>query len=135
MALKAKLEEAEGINMTPMLDVVLNLLVFFLLCSSFANAERRLDLELPTVKQAMPMVDMPEEITINVSAEGQIVVATTPLSLDQLTQVLEKARKNFPEQAVAIRGSKDVRYQKVAEVIALCKRVGIARLDVLVMEQ
>ena len=62
----------DTLNMTPMIDVVFNLLIFFLLGSAYANDKRRVDLELPTVKAAMPLVDTPEEITINILANGQL---------------------------------------------------------------
>src|SRR5687768_14365561 len=103
-------------NMTPMIDVVFNLLIFFLLGSAYANDERQIELELPTVKAASPLTEAPEEITVNVAADGTLNALGKNLTLDELTGVLEKSKNNYPDQAVAIRGSREAKYQAVADV-------------------
>lgn len=138
MALTSGLPEDEPMNLTPMIDVVFNLLIFFLLGSTIINEaseEREVELQLPTVQAAAPLTEAPQEITVNVTAEGRIVIGSATLTLEQLADRLKTARQNYPEQVIAVRGDRDVRYQKVAEVVALCRRVGIAHLDILVQEQ
>jgi biopolymer transport protein ExbD len=135
MALRCRLELTESLNMTPMIDIVFNLLIFFLLSSTYLHEERQLDLELPKVAAAAPLTDAPDEITVHILADGRISVEQQEVSLVGLRVRLQQARARYPDQAVSIRGDADVRYERVAQVISVCKEVGVARLDILVQEE
>ncbi|MFO0948641.1 MAG: biopolymer transporter ExbD [Planctomycetota bacterium] len=133
--LRVPLEEEQPLNMTPIIDVVFNLLIFFLLGSTYLNEERELELQLPQVAAASPLTEAPEEINVNVRADGSASIQGEAVSLQALEERLVAAQKNYPDQAVAIRGDGRVRYDAVANVIAVCRRAGIRQLDVLVQEQ
>jgi biopolymer transport protein ExbD len=135
MPLSAHLEPDESINMTPMIDVVFNLLVFFLLSATYITEERQLELQVPAVPSAAPAVSAPSDLVINIASEGAISINEQVLSIEGLEQRLESARKNFPDQGVSIRGDKQAAYEFVAKVLSVCKRVGIRRIDVMVQEQ
>ena len=134
MSIPLPVEENDSLNMTPMIDVVFNLLIFFLLGSTYMSDERELALELPTSAVAAPLTEAPDEIIVNVLADGKITVQGAAVSMAELERRLEAARKNYADQAVAVRGDASVRYQAVADVISACRRTGIAHLDVLVRE-
>lgn len=134
MSLIRAAEDSEPVSMTPLIDVVFNLLIFFLLGSTYLNEEKELSLELPTVTAAAPATDAPEEITVNVLEDGSIKVGGKTFEPASLEQMLRQARGNFPDQAVAIRGDGKARYESVAEVLAACRRAGIPRVDCLVHE-
>ena len=127
--------EEDALNMTPMIDVVFNLLVFFLVGSTFMADEREMSLQLPQVSNAAPLTEAPDAMVVNVLANGTLSVDNQPLTLERLEQRLTEARANYPKQAVVVRGHASVEYQSVAAVIAVCKRANIARLDVRVMEK
>ena len=135
MALRANIDENGGVNMTPMIDIVFNLLIFFLLSSTYLHEEQELELQLPTVADAMPLTQAPDEITVSVLNDGTIKMKGETLALDELRRRLTTARLNYPDQAVAVRGDAAVRYDRVASVISTCKQAGISQLDVLVLEQ
>lgn len=135
MAIRLDLDESDPLNMTPMIDVVFNLLIFFLLSSTYLSEEQQLQMELPRVVEAAPLTDEPDELFVNVLADGRIRVADVEYDLTSLTTRLRDARANYPDQAVAIRGDGRVAYDKVAKVISVCKQVGISRLDILVLEE
>ncbi|MBY0587361.1 biopolymer transporter ExbD [bacterium] len=135
MPLSAHLEPDESINMTPMIDVVFNLLVFFLLSATYITEERQLELQVPSVPASAPAVAAPSDLIINIAASGTISINNQELSVEAMEQRLESARKNFPGQGVSIRGDKQAAYQFVARVLSVCKRVGIRRIDVMVQEQ
>jgi biopolymer transport protein ExbD len=135
MPLTADLSPEEPINMTPMIDVVFNLLVFFLLSATYITEERQLELQVPSVPAAAPAVPTPSDLVINIAASGAISIDEKDLSMEGLEEKLESARKNFPGQGVSIRGDKEAAYQSVARVLSICKRVGIRRIDVMVQEQ
>jgi len=62
--------EEPTLNLTPMLDVVLNLLVFFMLATQFKEYERQYDIQLPSVADATALTGQPDEIIVNVQADG-----------------------------------------------------------------
>lgn len=135
MALRSEITSDEEVSMTPMIDIVFNLLIFFLLGSTYMQEERQLELKLPQVSEAAPLTAEPEEITVAVLADGRIDVKGETYTLELLKVFLEKAHANYPDQAVAVRGDAEVRYQAVADVIAVARQSGIGRLDVVVQEK
>lgn len=134
MPLSAHLPEPEPLNMTPMIDVVFNLLVFFLLSASFYAEERELELSVPAVSSTSAIVSGPQDIVINVSKDCRVTVNGHLHDAASLERFLKAAVKNYPGQGVAIRGDKEARYQWIADVLAICKRIGVRRLDVVVQE-
>lgn len=135
MALQANIDDHDTLNMTPMIDVVFNLLIFFLLGSTYLNEERELELTLPTVSQASPLTEAPDEITVNVLADGTVTIRGQSYTEQELLEFLQQARRNYADQAVAVRGDADARYESIANVLALCKQAQIARMDVLVLDK
>lgn len=115
------------INLTPLIDVVFLLLIFFLVSSRFAEEERELDLNLPSVSEALPASYQPEEMVINIDSEGRYFVDGTFRQPEQLEQTLRRAQANNPlTQKVIIRGDRKANWEPVAVAIGLCKKVGIS---------
>ena len=103
MPLKVEPLEEPYLNMTPMVDVILNLLIFFMLGSRFAAEEQQVDIQLPKVSQAQPLTAPPDDIVINVFADGHVVVDQKSLTADELESLLAEARGRFIRiQAVLI---------------------------------
>ena len=132
MLLRSEIETDAELNLTPMIDVVFNLLIFFLLGATFLTNERderELELRLPTVREAEPLTEAPEEITVAILADGRIDLQGEMVSLAELVRRLVSARANYADQAVAVRGDADVRYERVAKVVSACKEAGIGHVD------
>lgn len=135
MALLKVEPEEMSLNMTPIIDIVFNLLIFFLLGSTYLNDERELELDLPRVPAAAPLTAAPDELTIHVRADGTITIDEKPQTISALEELLAKARANYPDQAVAIRGDRRVPYEVILSIVSVCRRAGIERVDFLAMEQ
>lgn len=125
MPLKVEPLEEPYLNMTPMVDVVLNLLIFFMLGATFAQEERQFDIKLPSVAHAAPLTAPPDEIVVNVFADGRLVVDQQTVSPEDLRQRLEEAHARYAEQAVLIRGDGKGDYQTIMDVLSLCQNAGI----------
>ena len=125
MPLKVEPLEEPYLNMTPMVDVILNLLIFFMLGTRFAEEERQLDIQLPRVTHAQSLTAPPDEIIVNVFADGRLVVNQKPTSPSELQSLLATAHARFDDQAVLIRGEGHGRYQSVMDVLSICQRAGI----------
>lgn len=133
--LQSLTDEVPEINMTPMIDTVFLLLIFFLVGTKFYEAERKIDLILPDVASAKPLTDAPDEIVINVRSNGDIVVDNMSCDLAKLTERLRTARSSFPDQAVLVRGDGRTTYQRVADVMGACDSAGIEHLAVSVIQR
>jgi biopolymer transport protein ExbD len=121
--------EEPSLNLTPMLDVVLNLIVFFMLSTQFKEAERQYDIELPTVADTSALTGQPDELIVNVHADGRILLGTDLKTVAELEAALTAARERFPGQAVVVRGDGRGYYQPVMDAMAAARRAGIRNLS------
>jgi biopolymer transport protein ExbD len=117
---------AGNINMTPMIDCVFLLLIFFLVSSKYENAEREMRVVLPQASEAMPLVAKPKELFVNVDQNGNYIVNRHELGADELLGVLEQASANNPDrQTVIIRADKRCVWEYVMQVMNLCNKANI----------
>lgn len=125
MPLKTDSIEEPGINLTPMIDIVFLLLIFFMVGTRFTEMEREFEIQLPTVSEAQPLTSLPDEITINISADGEIHVDGNLMTIQELENRLETAKQNYADQSVIVRGDANGAYQHVMDVLAVCNQAGI----------
>lgn len=129
MPLKTDTIEEPTLNLTPMIDIVFLLIIFFMVGTQFAQMERQYDIQLPTVSAAQPLTSLPDEIVINVRRSGEIIVRTQELTLNELRQLLREAKRNYEDQAVVIRGEGDGQYQHVVNVLSICHEENISAIS------
>jgi biopolymer transport protein ExbD len=125
----APLDEPQ-LNLTPMIDVVIQLVIFFMVGTQFVDNERKIDIALPLVGQAAPLTETPDEMVVNVSKDGDISIGSKPVSAEQLRDQLKEAKNRYSAQAVVIRGDMNCIYQQVMTVVDICKQAGIENLQV-----
>lgn len=126
MAVKLKQGRAlAALNMTPLIDVVFLLLIFFLVATRFEQEDRELDVVLPSASEAKPMTVAPEELFVNIAKDGKIFVGGKVLSEEELLRLLEQTAVNRVGQSVIIRADERVQFFYVAMVMNLCNRAGI----------
>jgi biopolymer transport protein ExbD/biopolymer transport protein TolR len=113
------------INMTPLIDVMLVLLVIFIITAPLMSASLRLDLPRTTGAQASSAVQF---VTVAVDAKGQLYWGDEPVAEDALlTRVRDAARGN-PATEVQLRADKQVPYGRIAELIGLVQDGGLSRI-------
>ncbi len=120
--------EEPSINLTPMIDVVMLLIIFFMVGTKFSDRERQFHIELPTVADAQPLTSRPDEIVVNVDRDGQFFLNEDPMTRQQLFDRLRQAQENYAEQAVVIRGDGEGTYQHIMDVLAMCHQVKITNI-------
>tara|TARA_R110002111_G_scaffold259308_1_gene329291 strand:- start:96477 stop:96890 length:414 start_codon:yes stop_codon:yes gene_type:complete len=125
MPLKTGTVEEPKLDLTPMIDIVFLLIIFFMVGTQFTEMERQYDIKLPTVTDAKPLTNLPDDIIVNVQQDGEISVNGEKKSLPELEQALELARQNFPGQSVVIRGDSTGPYQNVMNILEICHRAKI----------
>jgi biopolymer transport protein ExbD len=127
MAVKIKKGKAlSTLSLTPLIDVVFLLLIFFLVATRFAQEDRELDVMLPSASEAKPLTVQPKELFINVDHKGQYFVDGKIIGPDEVEQVLRRAAIDNPvSQSVIIRADKRVLLDAVVFVMNACNKVGI----------
>lgn len=119
-------QSLDSINMTPIIDMVFLLLIFFLVASQFAEEERELEVMLPTASEAQPLTQRPKELFVNIDKNGVFFVENRTMAADELEAVLRQAVVDNPtSQTVVIRADKRVPLDAVVTVMNLCKKVGV----------
>ncbi len=129
MPLKTHLDEQPALNMTPMIDIVFLLIIFFMVGTRFSDLERKLDLKVPEVTDHGALTAAPERRIINVYRDGRIELDQQYVSIDALRDRLASARSQYAELGVLVRGDGLGPYQNVAAVLSACKQAGIRDLN------
>jgi biopolymer transport protein ExbD len=127
------MDEQPSLNMTPMIDCVFLLLIFFLVGTKFTEMERSIGLTVPQVADNEALVAAPERKVINVYQDGRITLDRKNVTLDELTAQLSSVRSQYEDLGVLVRGDAASVYQHVAEVFNACRKAGIRDLGVAVL--
>jgi biopolymer transport protein ExbD len=130
MPLKTHIDEQPSLNLTPMIDVVFLLIIFFMVGTQYSELERSLGLEVPQVTESGALTAAPEHRIVNVYKDGHVTLDREAVSLSQLTSRLASARSQYPELGVVVRGDGAGLFQRVAEVLNACKQAGISELAI-----
>ena len=130
-----QLDSGVSIELTPMIDTVFLLLTFFLVATTFQQAEREMRIALPEAAAALPITAGLREIVINVDDQGVLVVNGSVTTPEELRSMIAGAVATNPQQKVTIRGDKRVAYEHIVVALDLCKGAGVAEpfLDTVVL--
>ena len=114
-------------NMTPMIDVVFLLIIFFLVSSHLAKQEVQMQLPLPDARSGTQAEDSQlPRLVVNISAGGQIRMAGRQLTLEQFQERLVKRREKYGQDLeVRIRSDRSVPYRNISPVMQRCAEAGI----------
>jgi biopolymer transport protein ExbD len=114
------------INVTPLVDVMLVLLIIFIITIRVIVAQ--VPLTLPKATN-LPTVTKPENITIAVDKDGHWYWNTKPVAtLDDLKNLMRSIVKVVPQPEVQIRGDAEARYQYVGQVLVASQQIGIQKV-------
>jgi len=130
MPLRTSRGDEAGLNLTPMIDVVFLLNIFFLVATTFPKPERDLAVALPEVVGAGALSEAPAQRVVNVHRDGRVTLDQVEVSLDELTSRLTAARRQYAELGVQVRGDAHAVHQRVAEVLHACKQAGVKELGI-----
>ena len=112
------------INVTPLVDVMLVLLVIFILTAPLLASSIKLD--LPKSAAAQPG-EAPRALTLVVDRTGQIFLADQPIAPEQLAQALRQAAQAKPDTELRLRADAQVPYGRIVEVMGLAHPAGLNR--------
>jgi biopolymer transport protein ExbD len=131
MLIRDRRVEAEPpVNLMPLLDMVFLLLIFFLVATTFAREERDISVELPAASLAQPLSAPPQEVIVNVRADGTFVVATEEVPPAELREMLARVARDEPDREVLIRADERSLHRYFAAVARICREAGIDKAKI-----
>ncbi|MEM1222645.1 MAG: biopolymer transporter ExbD [Verrucomicrobiota bacterium] len=114
----------EDFPMTPMIDMVFLLLVFFMTVSTIAKVDQLVELDLAESSESDVPEDTSNRRTISLDAEGLIHFASSKVSLEEMKSEVGEELKVNPDLQIHLRADADTPYSKVKEVLKSCAEVG-----------
>ncbi|MCR9118635.1 MAG: biopolymer transporter ExbD [bacterium] len=130
MPLKTHFDDQPTLNMTPMIDIVFLLVIFFMVGTKFTELEHNLELEVPAVASADTLTAAPKKRIINVFRDGHIELDDAEVTTEVLREKLEAAKANYPDVGVIVRGDGKGEFEKVAGVLGVVREAGIAEMAI-----
>ncbi len=117
-----------GIQLAPLVDVLLLLLIFFLLTWNAARNENELDIKIPKASAATEKTAPMGDVIVNVKADGSVVVNRRVLSGPDLQALLKNLVQLNADQAVVIRGDEAGEYKNIVNVLDICSQAGVTNV-------
>jgi biopolymer transport protein ExbD len=118
-------EVMNEINMTPLVDVMLVLLIIFII--TVPVMKHSVNIELPIASNEV-QITKPETLRLSVDAQGHYFLNETPVRDDELAPQLKAAAAKNPQPDLHIKGDKAVRYERVAQAMAAAQQAGLRKI-------
>jgi len=112
------------INVTPLVDVVLVLLLIFMVTAPMMS--RGIDVSLPVANQ--PQIPQEDRVTVSIRADGRIFVGDKPVNIALLEDEVRGRTSGRPDAVIYLRADESLRYGNVIEVVDVIKRAGVDRI-------
>ncbi|MGI9473766.1 MAG: ExbD/TolR family protein [Rubripirellula sp.] len=130
MSVRRQKSEDVTINLTPMIDVVFLLVIFFMVGSKFSDAESRIKVNVPSVGEMQSITRAPDERIVAIEMDGSITLDGTPTTLAELSTALREQHANYPGLKVAVRGEATGSLQQTVEVLHAVRSSGVDQIGI-----
>ena len=124
-------EDNFAMEMTPLIDVVFLLIIFFMVSTVFVDFSRRMEINLPSSKSSI-IDEKPKTLEIEMSKDKKIFLAGKPITVLGLEQALRKLDVKGKKQTAIISADKVLPYGEVIQVMGLLQKAGIPDISVAV---
>ena len=134
MGIRSKtVETEEDINMNSLLDVLFILIIFFLVTTTFKQLEDDHRVELPVDQRNQAMANKAGDVVkINIRKSGAYVIMGKPVTEEMVEKTMKDAVIKRPEVKVMIRVDKETMHLYLANVLSICKFVGVKDTHIMV---
>jgi biopolymer transport protein ExbD len=132
MPIKTQYDDQPTLNLTPMIDVVFLLIIFFMVATKFSELEQNIELEVPEVASAGTNRTPATPRTVAVYEDGHIELDGQQATLHELRSRLAANRAQDPDLNVVVRGDGQCDFQHIASAMAACRDAGVAELGITV---
>ena len=125
---RARYQPLAEINVTPLVDVMLVLLIIFMVTAPLMTSGVSVD--LPKTN-AQPLNSDSEPLTVSIKADGAIFLQDQAVDVGDLVTKLQATAKNNPERRIFVRGDKDLAYGRIMEVMGTITQGGFTKVALL----
>ncbi len=123
-------------NITPLIDVVFLLVIFFLVTAHFAQNEQVEAVELPQASQVDDSHESPRRMIVSVTHDGALFVKGRPVEMPELEQLLQtEPNGRTADYEVRIRSDRLTPYANVEPILLACLRAGVTNVGFNVLEK
>lgn len=128
---RGRVRETPNVDLTPMLDVTFNLVLFFVVTTSFVRAEETpgIQVDLPR-SSAQAIVNDDRDINVWMTTEGAVYVDDEPVDFAELRRRLRDRAATDPDTLVVIKADEGVTHGRVVQVMDQAKMLGLSRLAI-----
>ena len=110
------------INVTPLVDVCLVLLIIFMVVTPML--QKGVPINLPVTEDPEKTPDTDKQLQISVKANGAVYLGSNVVRKEQVQSELEAIHQRTPDREIAVKGDKQVKYGDVLDVLKACREVG-----------
>ena len=110
------------INVTPLVDVCLVLLIIFMVVTPML--QKGVPINLPVTEDPQKTPDTEKQLQISVKSDGSVYLGSTVVRKDQVQSELENIHSRTPDREIAVKGDRAVKYGAVLDVLKACREVG-----------
>ena len=125
MAIKHEEEPSVEVQLTPLIDCVFLLLIFFLVSSQLKKVEKRLDVNLPDAQVVKTYKQTPDIISVGVNSRGNLFVNARAVGSGGLLDALREAKAAAPGRRVVVDGDVHAPFRAVVQVLDACAMQGL----------
>ncbi len=132
MPLKTQHDEQITLNLTPMIDVVFLLIIFFMVATKFTEIEKNIELDLPQVAGIGPTAPPALPLAVTLFADGRIELDGEPIERSALVSRLRAEHHEKPDLEVVLHGDAQCPFQYVADTLAACHEAEVTKIGITV---
>ena len=110
------------INVTPLVDVCLVLLIIFMVVTPML--QKGVPINLPVTEEPEKTPDTDKQLQISVKSDGSVYLGTTVVRKEQVQSELDLIHQKTPDREIAVKGDRSVKYGAIIDVLKACREVG-----------
>ena len=129
MEFKKRRKKDIHLDITPIVDTVFNLLIFFALSLNFTNPST-LPIKLPQISSKDVTKQPIQQITIEITEMGEVFLNQKAQTDDSLQQKLKRLKSQSPESKVILLADEKVYHGKIVKIMDLCKKAGFNKISI-----
>lgn len=137
MKIKRRKIKRGRIEIIPMIDTIVILLIFYMTFSRFAEATREANLELPESRAGDEFKQLPNQMIINMYSADDIAIDKVKYKIEDVPGLLRQIKQSdprFANMSVILRASRDMTYADLSSFMKACAKAGIADVTFTTLE-
>ena len=121
------------INVTPLVDVCLVLLIIFMVVTPLL--QKGINVQLPETVKPEKMAENEKQLNVSIKSDGSVYVRESFIPDERLEDVLAEVHGNSPDREVILKGDRRLQYKRVREVMRLINEAGFTRVGLVTLEK